>query len=568
MFRAISLAGLVAVGGQRIHMMYGTGGSSSTSAVADCDFTRGCNSGNNLISVTDFANAAWTKLGSGAAAPAVSAATSATVDGVSLAYNRIQFAAVASGQESSVYQRLGGTSDYCQNKTCTFSIYLRSHSGASVTSGNLPIATAGNGNDGTNYQLCPFTTEWSRCVLTFYSNTTDTYSYFWVGYVQAVSGTSDALDLDIGGPKAEYGAGGATAFQCPSPLQGPAVQHSGYALTQIDDDWDLVKRDGAGLVATSDGVLVMTGGWSESTEATWGGNRTTNQVYKSLNGGATWSLVLAHTDSPGSTRWGRRHSHCNLTANFNGQEYIYIIGGDGFDDAFNASEDGNPPYPRDVWRSPSSSYGATWEKVTDSAEWGATTAAADGGYNGRTLQSCWADGSGNLYVAGGQTSLLVAGALNDVWKSTNGGANWTRILAAAPWAARGTIANALPRFQGRNWLAGGMQYDSTAGNRVHFNDVWNTDDGKSWVQASSGAQWNARGYPSLLAWNGRLWLIKGVIGAANQSDVWSSDDGKCWRPERDAEGWPSHAVSVAPFSTYLVVTGSATSPGVWRLTPP
>jgi hypothetical protein len=396
--------------------------------------------------------------------------------------------------------------------------------------------------------------------------------------VASQSGTSAALDIDLAGPKAEYGAGGATAFQCPSPLQTAGfLAHTGYVEGLVAADWGLIPRDGAGMVKVADGTLVLLGGWKGSAQTEWssdgGSNITTNQIWKSTNNGATWTAVQAHVDDPpqtgASARWRRRHSHCAFTTTLGGTEYIYVIGGDGFDYNYNNTGDGSPPYPADVWRAAAATYGGanTWVRMTATAEWGGTGLAADGGLNSRTLHVCWADDSGNLYVAGGQSGLTTGSVLRDVWKSTNGGSSWTS-LGNAPWQARGTIASPLPRFGGKTWLYGGEEYDADPPSRVYFNDSWSFND-TTWKRVTPHASFTPRGYHNAVSWNGRLWLLKGYP-EANNAEVWSSADGRCWREERAVAGSPEHAASVAISNDagFLVITGSSTSTNVWKISAP
>jgi hypothetical protein len=541
-----------------------------------CDFSVACNASNNLLShPEDFANGAWSTFGSGAAAPTVSAATTAVIDGQTVTCNRVQWPAVAAGQESSLYQRLAG--DACKRKTCTKSLYLRSHSGASVATGNLPLANAQGGGDGQGYQPCPFTSSFSRCALEYASVPNSNFDFFWLGYVASQSGTSAALDLDICGPKAEYGGGGATAYQCPSPLQVAGVPaHTGYTESQLVLDWGINQRDGAGLFRADDGTLVLMGGWRGSTQAEWGNHVTTNQIYKSSDDGATWSVVQAHADNPAQTgvhaMWRRRHSACWLDATVSGTHYFYVIGGDGFDDFYNSTGDGVPPYPTDVWRTPAATYGAadTWTRMTATAEWGNTPVAADndGGLNGRVLHDCWADDSGNLYVGFGQTNFTTSTVRTDYYKSINGGATWT-LMGNAPFAGRGTHASALPRFLGKTWMVSGEQYDNDVPSRVYFPDAWSFND-TSWSigQPDAGVGF-ARGYANAVAWNGRLWQVKGYP-AANSNELYSSAEGICWRKERARVGSAEHAASVGISidGGALIVTGSSTSASVTSIHAP
>lgn len=96
---------------------------------------------------------------------------------------------------------------------------------------------------------------------------------------------------------------------------------------------------------------------------------------------------------------------------------------------------------------------------------------------------------------------------NDVWVSTDGD-KWTRLVAAAPWAARAwhsfvtwsdlvdpyrDVALAAGGFAPRLWLAGGAYIGNRDNNVVRaldaYADLWWTRDGRTWtrVSAATGA---------------------------------------------------------------------------------
>lgn len=537
-----------------------------------------CNAGNNLLAhPEDLSNAAWTTFGAGVAAPTVSAAYTRVIDGQTVTCNRVQFAAVASsGQESSIFQRIddGARTNACKQIDCTYSSYIRPYpGGAGPSSGTLPQGTAALGGDGQGQNPCTFTSEFTRCVKTMASPISASFSYIWLGPVFGQSGASPALDLEICGPKVEYGVGGATAYQCPSPLQDQsAVAHTGYRQSLVTADWGILPRDGAGLVRLPNGKHLLCGGWRATPEATWsedgGANNTTNQCYLSADDGASWSLVLAHKDDPPQSGAGQRprrtHSQCFLLDNAG--NYVWQLGSDFFDDRYSSGDGTGGPARRDVWRSAVASEGATWEARTLAAEWGQTTLAADGGYNSRVLHYCWFDGSDNLYVGGGQSGLVSSSALSTFYRSTaaSSGAAFTLQSGSAP--ARGTFANGLPYFGGKNWMAFGEVYDADPGQRLYFNDALSFTPAAGWVTENPNTGIAPRGYHNLIAWNGRLWALKGYDGS-NRNDLVSSADGVCWRKERASPGPVEHAASVAVSADggALIITGASTSAAVWKV---
>lgn len=512
-----------------------------------------CSVGPTLLSSQTDNFSGWTLYGNISAAPTRTLNYGTAPDGTANATTRVQYAAVsASLSESSMYYSI--PSNTCAGVVCTYSLFLKSVNGAS---GNLPVATAEGGRDGQNPQNCAFTSEWSRCVLTV--NNTGTVSAVWTGYVEEYSGTGPAMDLELWRPKVEPGGGGASPTSCPPELQGAyRLVGPGYRQSRLTSSWGIVARDGAGLVTTSDGTMVLLGGWNGTAQPTWGDTVTTNEVYRSADG-VTWTSVLAHAAAPPQTgagqRWRRRHAHGTLLVTISGTEYIYIIGGDGFDSFFGGDGAGGAPYPTDVWRSAASTYGATWERMTASAEWGS-----------RLLHMVWALGE-TLYVAGGQTCQTTGCVLNDVWKSTDAGATWSRVTHNAPWTGRGTFSNSLPVLNGKAYLIGGEQYDNSAADRVYYNDVWSFD-GTTWEQHTPAAPWTARGYHNVLLWNSRLWLLRGAAASGMLNDAWWSVNGRDWTQSRGAAGRTDHAGSAAITSagTLLICGGTGNGAGgCWSL---
>lgn len=301
-------------------------------------------------------------------------------------------------------------------------------------------------------------------------------------------------------------------------------------------------RDGAGLVYAF-GRLWLLGGWDPAGPAEWASSPTTNEVWVSDDGGATWSAVLAHDQAPPSTgptaRFGPRHTAGWLRHEVAGTEYLYVIGGDIFN--------GGTP---DVWRSAD---GTHWEQVTSAAAFGPRVLHMVGVYKGA------------LYVMGGQLDIAdPTTCLKDVWRSTDGGQSWER-LPDAPWAPRGMVYS-LVEHAGYLWLVGGGTYDD--GPRTYYNDVWRFD-GQAWEQvlANGVAPWAPREYHNVFVWQGELWLSSGYeADDQNHGDVWHSTDGIQWR-ELPAQGFaPGHADGVAVTPDGPVhASGNAFDREVYRL---
>lgn len=214
-----------------------------------------------------------------------------------------------------------------------------------------------------------------------------------------------------------------------------------------------------------------------------------NDVWRSADDGATWQKLC---DAAG---WSARAGH-SMAALPGGSTSCLLLGG----------LDAAKVQLRDVWRS--SNGGATWERLAGQAPW-----------PGRCWSSVAALPGGLVLLLGG--SGAEGGQLNDVWRSRDGGASWELLLEAAPWPARqGHGAAALP--DGAVLVLGGLAAPGSA-----LNDVWRSaDGGASWERIAAAAPWQRRADFGLVARaGGSLLLLGGSGGGGAVGDAWESHDG-------------------------------------------
>lgn len=385
---------------------------------------------------------------------------------------------------------------------------------------------------------------------------TDTFGNTRVGW--AGLGNSAALTDPFNGEmacavtvEAEMTAGEVTKLS--QWMFGKFIARS-YAFHRVATSTAWTARDGAALVTLGTDLYLL-GGWNSQAGFRFNADTSsvTNEVWKSTDTGVTWTQILAgdytyHATINGKTasgaRWTPRHMH---GAGVIGST-MYIVGSDPFNDP------GPPPAysgalgkgTSDVW---SSTDGASWTCVTSTAPWGPR------------VNHIFGILGANMYVMGGQTDLNNdSTALRDVWKSTDGGANWTK-LADAPWAHRGIVNMGLPTLSGKLWLVGGGVYGvggvPPVGALQYNNDVWSFD-GTTWasVSADGVAPFSKRRYNSVVAFDGKLWVINGfgpLASPTNIGDCWSSPDGVTWTEQTIIPWRTSHADGMVALSDRIIM---------------
>ncbi|CVK31841.1 PKD domain containing protein (fragment) [Methanoculleus bourgensis] len=221
----------------------------------------------------------------------------------------------------------------------------------------------------------------------------------------------------------------------------------GSTWTEVNASSGWTKRDDHTSVVMPDGSIVLMGGWGDLT--------CFNDTWLSTDGGGNWTCVNA------SSGWSGRFGHTSIAVG----DSIVLMGG--YDDDDNLLND--------IWQS--TDYGKTWEEVNPSAGWPArrshtSVAMPDGSIV--LMGGC--NGTGDDYPY-----------LNDTWRSTDSGEHWELVNASSGWSGRAYHTSvAMP--DGSIVLMGGEGDDYSE----YLNDIWrSTDGGATWTQLPD-ARWTGR----------------------------------------------------------------------------
>jgi PGF-pre-PGF domain-containing protein len=210
-----------------------------------------------------------------------------------------------------------------------------------------------------------------------------------------------------------------------------------------------------------------------------------------------------------------------------------------------------------AWFFGDENYTAPWTLVNGSAGWPV-----------RWGHSSVAMPDGSIVLMGGDNGT--SGPMNDVWRSTNYGATWTKMNASPGWVAR-VLHSSVVMPDSSIVLMGGI-YDF-----YPKNDTWrSTDNGATWTQKTTSAGWTARyGQTSVVMPDGSIVLMGGIDDRGiSRNDVWrSADNGATWTQVTANAGWPGrwgHNSVVMPDGSIVLVGGNSDRTNlkndVWRST--
>jgi N-acetylneuraminic acid mutarotase len=261
------------------------------------------------------------------------------------------------------------------------------------------------------------------------------------------------------------------------------------------------------------------------------------QTWRSGDDGVTWTNINAAPSSP-----------LRYFAVAQDDGAAYLTGGTHGGTNLNTSE---------VWRFD----GTSWVQVNANAAFPARRRHAS------------AVAGGALYVVGGVASnsnpgLLreaASGYLNDVWRSTDGGASWTQMTATALFPER--FGHCMVPHDGKLWVIGG--YDGLTHTRV-----WSSSDGGSTWNAGPSlpawSRWPAYAYSGCIVHRGNIVVVGGneLVRDSTQSFVQASSfyesglyysaDGATWKEQGFIPTTSSQTYSVRHGSSVVASSGGTT----------
>ena len=248
-----------------------------------------------------------------------------------------------------------------------------------------------------------------------------------------------------------------------------------------------------------------------------------------IGGSDVWFSVdgTSWTRATSDAGWAARRNHSSIVF----ENKIWVLGGY---DIINVIQ--TDIFFNDVW---SSDNGISWTqaKPNNNAGWSRREHHSSVVFDNK------------IWVLGGWNRINIFG---DVWSSSNG-INWTQVTAPTGWSNH--VGHTSIVFDNKIWVLGGND-----GRNNYKNDVLFSDDGIAWKQATASANWSTRHYHASTVFDNKMWVLGGEIGILRNrtryNDVWFSENGTNWTQATASASWSArYAYTSVAFDNNIWVLG-------------
>lgn len=302
---------------------------------------------------------------------------------------------------------------------------------------------------------------------------------------------------------------------------------SPYKWNLLSDNILPQWRDGIATIVRGNDIYLI-GGWNPRSfpePFTY----TTNEIWRSRDGGISWSFFAKAGFSP-------RHTFVCIDAE---DGYVYVIGGDQYNNEAERAE---------IWRSKDLT---NWQLVSKNSPFGNRMLMAGVEYKG------------HFYVGGGQSLPGWNTGLTDFYVSKDKGVTWTLLSRSLTHLGK-NIVGTMCVYNNKIYQVSGGWYGDALPNFTYTRDVYSTTDGINWSVENQipmpGVQ-----YANTVVFDNKLWCIAGnsvvsgvISDANNKSDVCYMDKKGQWHKMENLPTDPkTHASSlIVRNNSILMVEGN------------
>ena len=295
--------------------------------------------------------------------------------------------------------------------------------------------------------------------------------------------------------------------------------NDGVNWVEAHDGTDLPDRTVVGSTIDSNGNIYLIGGYYNENGH--------DEMYKSTDGGQSWSEITI--ESPNAINvWDN-----GMLSDSSGN--IYIMAG----------VRGSSRVDH-IWRS--ADQGVNWTRIIPTGTH----------FSARGYPVALTDSNDHFYVIGGLNSSNVG--QNDVWKSMDRGQSWTQVAQGTRFEGRHLFGAAIDSND-HIYIIGGAT--GTTGVDTRQNDIWkSTDGGVNWSEITvTGEYFSPRHRHTLtIDSSDNLYILAGEDSTGGRDDIWkSTDGGQTWTRLQPTLSSDSSNLILATTATPATMTVSGTT---------